>query len=182
MHETSHETGTPVQAAETGESTGKQAEELPNGCVHATCVALNSSGVLLLGAPGAGKSTLALRLLDEPGRGLQEDPVRTRLVADDQVEIRRMGDVLLARAPERLMGLLEVRGVGIMRLPVSRLAEDIPVEAVVRLVSLEEIERLPPVNQSETIMGLPLRCLHLDARDPAAPARLRAWLFGERRA
>src|SRR5271154_890830 len=70
--------------------------------IHASCVAREGAGVLLLGRPGAGKSDLALRLLE----------VGFALVADDRVDIRDG----LARAPEALAGLLEVRGLGIVRL------------------------------------------------------------------
>jgi HPr kinase/phosphorylase len=71
--------------------------------IHASCVALNGDGVILLGPSGAGKSDLALRLLD---RGFV-------LVADDRVEV----EDLIARPPQALAGLLEVRGLGLLRLP-----------------------------------------------------------------
>jgi HPr kinase/phosphorylase len=71
--------------------------------VHASCAARNGDGVLLVGPPGTGKSDMVLRLLDH---GFV-------LVADDRVEI----DGVWARAPGGLAGLLEVRGLGIVRLP-----------------------------------------------------------------
>ena len=71
--------------------------------IHASCVALNGIGVILLGPSGSGKSDLALRLLD---RGFM-------LVADDRVEITNG----MARPPAPLAGLLEVRGLGIIRFP-----------------------------------------------------------------
>ena len=70
--------------------------------VHASCAARDGAGVLLLGPPGAGKSDLLLRLL---GNGFQ-------LVADDRVEL----DGGNASPPAALAGLLEVRGLGIVRL------------------------------------------------------------------
>jgi len=70
--------------------------------VHASCAARDGDGVLLVGPPGAGKSDMVLRLLDH---GFV-------LVADDRVEIEGMW----ARAPASLAGLLEVRGLGILRL------------------------------------------------------------------
>lgn len=71
--------------------------------VHASCAARDGAGVLLVGPPGAGKSDMVLRLLDH---GFM-------LVADDRVEIT--GDC--ARPADGLAGLLEVRGLGILRLP-----------------------------------------------------------------
>jgi HPr kinase/phosphorylase len=71
--------------------------------VHASCAARDGAGVLLLGPPGAGKSDMVLRLLDH---GFV-------LVADDRVEIA--GN--FARPADGLAGLLEVRGLGILRLP-----------------------------------------------------------------
>ncbi|HEY6431631.1 MAG TPA: HPr kinase/phosphatase C-terminal domain-containing protein [Acetobacteraceae bacterium] len=71
--------------------------------IHASCVARDGAGVLLLGPPGSGKSDLALRLIS---RGFL-------LVGDDQVTIQR--DTV--RPAAALAGLLEVRGLGIVRMP-----------------------------------------------------------------
>ena len=75
--------------------------------VHGTCVAVAGVGVLLRGPPGSGKSDLALRLID---RGAE-------LVADDRVTLRREDDGIVASAPASLAGLIEVRGVGVARVP-----------------------------------------------------------------
>lgn len=72
--------------------------------VHASCVAVDGCGVLLLGPPGSGKSDLALRLID--GGAV--------LVADDRVDIRAVEDRLEAAPPETLAGRMEVRGLGIL--------------------------------------------------------------------
>lgn len=72
--------------------------------MHASCAARDGEAVLLLGPPGAGKSDMVLRLLDHG----------FTLVADDRVEIGGDG---MARPADALAGLLEVRGVGIVRLP-----------------------------------------------------------------
>ncbi len=134
--------------------------------IHATCVAIDGAdgplGVLLRGPPGAGKSDLALRLID---RG-------ARLVADDQCELRcqdgAAGTRLVARAPASIAGVLEVRGLGIMEVP--SLAEA-PVALVVDLVDPERVERLPAA-ATEEILGLELPRLALNAFEAAAPAKL----------
>jgi HPr kinase/phosphorylase len=74
--------------------------------IHASCVAVRGKGVLLLGESGAGKSDLALRLIDEGAK----------LVADDRCELFVRGGRLCARAPDSIAGLLEIRGIGIVKL------------------------------------------------------------------
>ncbi len=75
--------------------------------IHASCVAIGRHGVLLLGKSGAGKSDLALRLIDQGAV----------LVADDRVILCTHKGVLNALAPETIEGLLEIRGLGIVALP-----------------------------------------------------------------
>lgn len=131
---------------------------------HASCVAIGDDGVLLLGASGAGKSDLALRLIDGGAR----------LVADDQVVIERCGDHLIARAPEGLRGLIEVRGVGILR---------VPPRARTRLVLAVELtwpmDRLPGRAQF-LLLGVRLPLIMLDPFAASAPAALRLALRAER--
>src|SRR4051812_39369669 len=76
--------------------------------IHASCVAIGNKGVLLLGKSGSGKSDLALRLIDDGAR----------LVSDDRTILFIAKGVLRARAPASIKGLLEVRGLGIIQLPV----------------------------------------------------------------
>jgi HPr kinase/phosphorylase len=71
--------------------------------IHGSCASRNGDAVLVVGPPGSGKSDLILRLL---ARGFD-------LVADDQVCLR---DGVVSCPPE-LAGLLEARGLGIVRLP-----------------------------------------------------------------
>ena len=105
--------------------------------------------MLLVGPPGSGKSDLLLRLLD---RGFD-------LVADDRVDIEDG----IARAPAILRGLLEVRGLGIVRLPYvaeARLALAVCLDG-------PGAERLPESARHPTL-GLPL--VSVDAARAAAPA------------
>ncbi len=114
--------------------------------VHGSCAARDGAGVLLVGPAGVGKSDLVLRLLD---RGFV-------LVADDRVEIADG----VARPAEGLAGLLEVRGLGIVRLPHV---------APVRLALAVELgmqgERLPAPARWQ-YADLPL--LRLDGARPSA--------------
>lgn len=142
--------------------------------VHGTCLAIDGAGVLLVGKPGAGKSDLALRLIDQPGCGLSGRLRPARLVADDQVVVRRQGDALIASAPAALAGKLEIRGLGIAELAVDGEAR---LRLAVRLTPGAEIERLPDLTTARMdILGLGLPLILLDPQNASAPARLRAAL------
>jgi len=142
--------------------------------IHATCVAFGPDAVLLLGRPGAGKSDLALRLIDAPGYGIGAAALRAELVADDQTELRRAGSQLFARAPASLAGRLEIRGLGIV--PVAAV-QDVAVALAVQLTPADAIERLPdPAWGRTVILGLAVALISIDPTKPSAPARLRVGL------
>jgi HPr kinase/phosphorylase len=132
--------------------------------VHGTSVALAGEGVLIRGPSGSGKSDLALRLIDEGAR----------LIADDQTELRRLGGTVRLSAPAEIAGLLEVRGLGILRLPFT----SAPLRLVVDLVEAgQPIERLPePLTCA--LAGLACPLLLLDPFTASAPAKLRWALKG----
>ena len=98
--------------------------------IHATCIAIDGHGVLLRGPSASGKSDLALRLID----------AKAELIADDRVNFLVEPDGLYASAPKALYGLLEVRGLGILRLPATERAN---ISLVCELVSPERVERMP---------------------------------------
>jgi HPr kinase/phosphorylase len=141
-------------------------------CLHGTCVSVNGEGVLILGAPGTGKSDLALRLIDEPGFGVSESLMRGKLISDDQVIVTRQKDKLIASAPSTIQGKLEIRGLGIVSLARR---PSVHLLLVVRLQSHSAIERLPDHGTFD-ILGLALPLVEIDGNSPSAPARLRAAL------
>ncbi|HUI34221.1 MAG TPA: HPr kinase/phosphatase C-terminal domain-containing protein [Stellaceae bacterium] len=127
--------------------------------VHGTTVAIGGHAVLLRGVSGSGKSDLALRLID----------AGARLVADDRSELQREGDAIFARTPATIAGLIEARGVGILRvdpLAVARLS------LIVDLVAPDAIERLPEP-RSEAILGLLIPLIALAPFEASATAKLR---------
>ena len=98
--------------------------------IHATAIEINGIAVLLQGAPGSGKSDLALRLIEEGAM----------LIADDRVDIIKNNGQVCARSPSSINGFMEVRGVGVLEVGSTT---NIPVGLLVQLVSGSEIERLP---------------------------------------
>lgn len=142
--------------------------------VHGSCIALDGHGVLILGAPGTGKSDLVLRLLDHQGSGTSGRLRAASLVADDQVSIARVGDGLAASAPASLAGRLEVRGLGIVSVPAVSTAR---LGLAVRLTPAAEIERLPDLETSRfDLLGVTLPLILIDPEKASAPARIRAAL------
>jgi HPr kinase/phosphorylase len=127
--------------------------------IHATCLTVEKKGVLLLGRSGAGKSDLALRLIDDGAR----------LVADDRVELYLARGRLKARAPKSIAGLMEVRGLGVIALPHA------PATDVALAVKLGAETRLPEAAfYAPPLAGAaPLPLITLNARLPSAPAKLR---------
>lgn len=139
--------------------------------IHATCLSIAGCGVLLRGVSGSGKSDLALRMIDQVGQGLGDVAVQTMLVADDRVVIKREHDRLIAKAPDTLEGLIEVRGHGVLPVAYAQSAE---VKLIVDLVSPDDIERMPEAAVSSCVLlGLDLPNLKLAPFEVSAPAKLR---------
>lgn len=127
--------------------------------VHGTCVEIEGVGVLIIGPPGAGKSDLALRLLDADAR----------LVADDYLEVVASDGTLLATPPAAIAGLLEVRGLGIVKLPYL---EQCHIDLCVELVEPGAVARLP--EQSTVIYeGIEIPRLALAAFEVSAVAKVK---------
>lgn len=103
--------------------------------VHATTVALDGGGLVILGPSGSGKSTLALQLM----------AVGATLVADDRTDLRLSAGRLMAQAPLPLLGRIEARGVGILQAEPSA---PVPVALACDLGRDEE-DRLPQVRHQD---------------------------------
>jgi HPr kinase/phosphorylase len=150
--------------------------ELPETVIlHAACLDIEGRGVLIQGRPGAGKSDLALRLIDQPGLGVQgKAPQLARLVADDQVVIRRLRGRLVASPPEKLQGLIEIRGLGIVQIP---FCPETILHLIVVLGHPEQMPRMPePADLFGKFVEARLPRIVLDPRAASAPARVRAAL------
>ncbi len=127
--------------------------------VHATAISINGHAVLLRGPSGAGKSDLALRLIDGGAR----------LVADDQVELGRTGERVMVTAPAALAGLIEVRGVGVLRVEA---AAEATLALLVDLVPSAEVDRFPET-RCEDVLGVAVPSIALSPFEASAAAKLR---------
>ncbi|NWG47424.1 MAG: serine/threonine protein kinase [Alphaproteobacteria bacterium] len=132
--------------------------------LHGTAIFWEGRGILLRGAPGSGKSDLALRCLDHGAV----------LVADDQVEILAREGALLARPPAALAGRLEVRGIGLCAVPHRA---ETGLDLLVDLVAREAVARLPEPAR-ERICGIELPLWRLAPFEASAPAKLRRLALG----
>jgi HPr kinase/phosphorylase len=136
----------------------------PHTELHGVLVDVSGLGVLILGESGIGKSECALDLVD---RG-------HRLVADDVVNVKRLGDLLLGYAPKLTRNHMEVRGLGIIDIKdlygVSSLRTVKRIQLVVRLERWEpgkDYDRLGLSSARHAILGLDLPLLRM----PVAPGR-----------
>jgi len=127
----------------------------PKTTMHGVFMDVLGLGVLLIGESGLGKSELALELISR-GHGL---------VADDVVELSRTApNVIEGQCPPLLQNLLEVRGLGLLDIRTifgeTSVRRKMNLKLVVKLVrhrSDASFERLPMRDQTQTILGLPIR-------------------------
>jgi len=104
--------------------------------IHASAVLVGARAVLIQGPPGSGKSRLALALLQAANQGALPF---ARLVADDRAQVEAAHGRLLVRPAAALAGLIEMRGLGIRRVPYEPLA----VVGLLTELGLAETKRLP---------------------------------------
>ena len=97
--------------------------------MHATCVDVNGSGVLIIGRSGSGKSSLAINLL----------ALGSTLVADDQCELVRKNNKCSISKPASLPKSIEIRGVGLVSVP---MVNETNLDWVVNMDEAEK-ERMP---------------------------------------
>jgi HPr kinase/phosphorylase len=135
--------------------------------VHGTSIDVDGRGILLRGSPGAGKSDLALRLIDGGAR----------LVADDRTLLRREADRVVMSPPPTIRGRIEVRGIGILNVPS---VPESTLRLVVDLVAPDAVERLPErVFEAFFCLRIPLLALAPFEASAAAKLRLAVRAFGE---
>ena len=134
--------------------------------LHASAVSVKGRGLLIIGPSGSGKSALALQLM----------AWGADLVADDRTDVFLEAGRLMARCPPTLSGLIEARGVGILRVPST-----LPVEiTLVADLGQPEPDRLPP-QATVTILGQFCPLVHGKGNDHF-PASVLCYLKNSRHA
>ena len=135
--------------------------------MHGTAIALAGRAVLIRGPAGSGKSDLALRCMAQAPSGLIH--AAAQLVSDDQVRITVRGGRLLVSPPEAIAGMIEVRGVGILRVPYLDEAE---LALVADIVPPDRIERLPEPIAPFDCLGIAVRRCLIAPLHASAPVKL----------
>ena len=130
-----------------------------NQQIHATAIEINGIAVLLRGAPGIGKSDLALRLIEEGAK----------LISDDRVQLIEINGQVCASSPESISGIMEVRGVGILNVEST---SKIPIGLLVELVVESEIERLPEPEYDQ-LLAHKIKVIKIDPFSVSATAKIR---------
>lgn len=116
----------------------------PDSILHASCVALDGRGILILGPSGSGKSALALQLM----------AYGCTLVSDDRTIVTVRDGWLSATAPAAIAGRIEARGVGLLGAAAAAARLTLAVD-----LARTETERLPPERWLE-LLGASLPLLH----------------------
>jgi len=113
--------------------------------LHASCVAYEDKGVLIKGAAGTGKSSLALALM----------AFGARLVADDQTIVDRVDGWPTARPAANIAGMIEARGIGLLA------ADSVAPVRIALVIDMDQIEdqRLPESRYFD-ILGEAIPLLH----------------------
>ena len=111
--------------------------------IHATGVCVAQKGVLIIGASGSGKSTLALSLIAGGAK----------LICDDRANLRLKADNLIMSKPPTLPSALEIRGLGLISVP---LLDEITVDLIVDLATASST-RLG--GHEKQLLGIDLPCI-----------------------
>ncbi|MBZ6077511.1 HPr kinase/phosphorylase [Microvirga puerhi] len=127
--------------------------------VHAGCIAIGEAGILIRGASGSGKSTMAREMV----RQARAEGLFSGIVSDDRTRLEAAHGRLVARPVTTIAGYREVRGIGIVR-------ASFEAAAVIRLVidlSEDAPERHPEGAESQVrLCGVLLRRIRAQTGAP----------------
>jgi len=133
----------------------------PETRIHGVLVDVYGVGIVITGESGIGKSETALELIK---RG-------HRLVTDDAVDIREIDGELIGKSPKITIGMLEVRGIGIIDVAsLYGLSSISPEKEINLLMHFEhwkddgDYDRLGLNNEYEEILGVKVKKLRIPVR------------------
>lgn len=135
---------------------------------HVTVVEIDGRGVMIHGPSGVGKTSLALELIHR----CRAASVPVALVADDYAFVSGGVDTgfLVAKVPERIAGLIELRGYGVAAVGPSRHRPETRLALAVALCPGEEAERVADPARHLNLHGVEVPELALLAGSPASSA------------
>jgi HPr kinase/phosphorylase len=131
---------------------------------HCCVVEIAGTGVMIEGEAGAGKTSLALGLVEAAARR----GIEAFFVADDQALVERDGAKIIARVPPAIAGLAEVRGFGVV--PVAH-RPFTSIGLVVRLAGDQAIERMPHPQDCD-LLGVMIPVVNTPVRHEAQAVRI----------
>lgn len=120
---------------------------------HATAIIWKGVGVLFVGESASGKSSFAAELISRGGE----------LVADDQVLVCEENGKLFADAPPQLAGVLELRDIGLVKMPYV---------ASTQIHLVVECAKGTPQKKQHELFNVIVPCLVLDPAYPGNAAKL----------
>lgn len=130
---------------------------------HANSVSIDGKGLLITGASGSGKTSLAFELL----------ALGATLISDDQTCLRLEQGAVVASVPTTIAGQIEARGIGILNAPE---AGPTKITTVVDLDSVEQ-DRIP-LRRTITLLGCELPLLYRSDGIPFASVLWHYMHFG----
>ena len=133
----------------------------PETRIHGVLMDVYGIGILITGESGIGKSEVALELIK---RG-------HRLVTDDAVDIKEIDGELIGSSPEITVGMLEVRGIGIIDVSALYGLSSVQSKKKITLVmhfehwkDNSDYDRLGIDDEYMEILGVPIKKLTLPVR------------------
>ena len=129
---------------------------------HGTAVLYHGFGILIRGPSGSGKSDLALRLIDDGAD----------LIADDQVIIKSVGEILQLSSPDKISGLIEIRGVGVVRI---KYVSGVPLGLILDINPRKKLKRMP-ITKKELIGNISIPVITINAFESSAVAKIKVFL------
>ena len=131
---------------------------------YGTSVAIEDRGLLIIGKSGSGKSDLALRLIDSGAT----------LISDDQTVCKKVNKEIFLFSIEKICGLIEVRGIGIIKVPY---VENVKLKMIIELT--DAVTERMPEKINKKLFGVKVKYIKISGKEPSSVAKVKLKLFEE---